>query len=167
MRMSERTPARVLVAGIGNIFLGDDAFGVEVVTRLATETVPDDVRLLDVGTRSLNLAYEMADGGYETVILVDALSRGRAPGTLSVLEPYELDVDTALVDPHGIRPEHVHEMVRALGGTVGRVLVVGCEPSCIEGVGLSDAVAGAVEEAVRVVQRIVSESKTAPGVGRS
>lgn len=153
-----REPPRVLVAGIGNLFLGDDAFGVEVLRRLAAEPPCEGVRLLDVGTRSLYLAYELAEGRYETVVLVDALSRGAAAGTLYVLEPHELDANGALVDPHGIRPEHVLEMARSLGGAVGRVLVVGCEPLRFDDDGLSEPVAGAVDEAVRIVQRIAADS---------
>ena len=76
---------RVLVAGVGNIFLGDDGFGVEVARRLAFTEVPDGVRVADYGTSGMHLAYDIA-GGYETTILIDAAPRGGPPGTLTVLE---------------------------------------------------------------------------------
>lgn len=151
--------ARVLVAGIGNIFLGDDAFGVEVARRLALLPLGDQVRVLDVGTRSLHLVYELLDGGYDTAILVDAVSRGGSPGTIYVLEPNGAHDIAAAVDAHSVRPEHVLAMLRVIGGTVGRTLIVGCEPERIDGAhGLSEPVAGAVEEALDAVQRLVHDA---------
>ena len=129
---------RVLVAGVGNIFLGDDAFGVEVARRLRTATLPAGVRVEDFGIRSLHLAYELLDGGYDLTVLVDASPRGGAPGTVYLIEP-DLDrVDAASADAHAMNPDTIFASLRALGGKPGRVLVVGCEPASVEeGMGLS------------------------------
>ena len=121
---------RLLVAGIGNIFLGDDAFGVEVVRRLAARGLPDGVRVVDFGIRGLDLTYALLDG-YEAVILVDALPRGGRPGTLYVLEPsMDAHSDSAgvLVEGHGLDPVKVLRLASSMGGRIERLLVVGCEP---------------------------------------
>ena len=150
----------ILVAGVGNILLGDDGFGVEVVRRLAAEPLPEGTAVADFGIRGVHLAYQLLEG-YATVILVDALARGEAPGTLYVMEP---DVTgfppRSFVDGHGLDPATVLGMVDMLGGTVGRTIVVGCEPADItERIGLSAPVALAVDEAVRLERRLVSEQK--------
>jgi hydrogenase maturation protease len=147
----------VLVAGIGNIFLGDDGFGVEVARRLLQRTLPPDVRVLDVGVRSLHLAYELLDRRYDLTVFVDAISRGGLPGTIYAIEPDDVAPERALVDPHSVRPEHVLANLRALGGTVGRVVIVGCEPENLEeGIGPSDTVASVLTEAERLVLEIVA-----------
>jgi len=149
---------RVLVAGIGNIFLGDDGFGVEVARRLTGERFPAGVRVADFGIRGLHLAYELLDG-YDTAILVDAAPRGGRPGTVYVIEPDPATAPPdAPLDAHGLTPTAVLAAVKALGGEVGRVLVVGCEPATTEeGIGLSEPVALAVNEAVRVVRELVAD----------
>ena len=157
---------RVLVAGVGNIFLGDDGFGVAVADRLATEPLPDGVKVADFGIRSVHLAYELLDG-YDSLVLIDAVGRGDPAGTLSVLEP-ELDpaplgesAPLGLMDAHGMHPEAVLSMLANLGGQVGRVLVVGCEPAqVVEQIGLSAEVAGTVDKAVKVVKELVTELST-------
>jgi hydrogenase maturation protease len=160
---------RTLVAGIGNIFLGDDGFGVEVARRLATEELPSHVAVRDFGIRGLHLAYEILDGGYETTILVDATSRGGAPGTVYLLEPEINTAKTAALpasapDGHGMNPGAVLGMLQALGGVPGRVLIVGCEPESVEErMGLSASVEGAVSEAVRFVREII-EQRVSKGV---
>jgi hydrogenase maturation protease len=157
------TAAQTLVAGLGNIFLTDDGFGVEVVSRLAAAGVPDGVRVVDYGIRGMHLAYDLASG-YETAILVDAAPRGDAPGTVYVIEP---DLDGApsgpaslpaaeaspFFDAHGMQPDVVFSMLGTLTDErPGRILVVGCEPASVEyGMGLSEPVAAAVDEAVRLV----------------
>jgi hydrogenase maturation protease len=159
---------RVLVAGIGNIFLSDDGFGSEVARELAREPMPEGVEVTDFGIRGIHLAYQLLDG-YDALVLVDAVSRGEKPGTISLIEPDILaDVDgevpaSASVDAHGMDPESVLRSLAGLGGTVGRVLVVGCEPaSLVEGMGLSDAVQAAVPLAVQAVKDAVSELISAP-----
>ena len=149
-------PARVLIAGLGNIFLGDDAFGVEVVRRLSAIALPTHVRVADIGLRVRELAYDMLDGRYDTVILVDAISRGAAPGTLHVLEPDTDDVHgDVLTGGHSIQPHEVMALVRQLGGQEPTILIVGCEPLRIgPDAGLSPAVDAVVDEAVDLVRRL-------------
>ncbi|MGH2706869.1 MAG: hydrogenase maturation protease [Actinomycetota bacterium] len=161
---------RVLVAGVGNIFFGDDGFGVEVARRLASRDLPEGVAVTDFGIRGVHLAYELLDG-YDTFILVDLSPRGDPPGTIYVIEP-ELDDpecdaafqeavregESALIDAHGMQPAALFAMVKALGGTLERVLIVGCEPADLgEGMDLSEPVEAAVDEAVRVVLSLIEE----------
>jgi hydrogenase maturation protease len=149
---------RVLVAGIGNIFLGDDGFGVEVARRLADGRLGDHVVVEDFGIRGVHLALELASGAYDAAILVDATPRGGQPGTLytieSVADPNE---ECRSVDAHNLTPSAVLAWVRRLGGRRGRVLIVGCEPASVdEAIGLSDPVAAAVDEAVQMVSDLAA-----------
>jgi hydrogenase maturation protease len=150
---------RLLVAGIGNIFLGDDGFGVAVAGRLAAENLPSQVVVRDFGIRGLHLAYEMLDGGFDTTVLVDSVRRGGAPGTVYLIEP-DLDKTETLAsapDAHAMTPAAVLAMLQTLGGAPGRVLIVGCEPDSVEErMGLSLPVGAAVDEAVRCVREIVA-----------
>ncbi|MER6362741.1 hydrogenase maturation protease [Kitasatospora sp. NPDC001527] len=154
------TPGKVLVAGVGNIFLGDDGFGVETVRRLRGHPLPADVELLDVGVRGVHLAYQLLDG-YRMLVLVDATARGGEPGTLYLIEADAGPVEAPVLDGHRMGPDAVLALLGTLaagtGGTPpGRVLVVGCEPQSLEeGIGLSAPVAAAVEEAVHLVLRTV------------
>jgi hydrogenase maturation protease len=157
---------RILVAGVGNIFLGDDAFGVEVAQRLAQRALPQGVRVVDFGIRGLDLAYALLDG-YEAVILVDAAPRGGVPGTLYVLEPElhhaAVPPDTApVVETHNMDLAKVVRLALALGGPIPRLVLVGCEPQNRDSVeemsaGLSDAVHAVVDEAVRLVESLVAK----------
>lgn len=150
---------RALVAGIGNVFLGDDGFGVEVAARLARQTLPPGVRVLDAGIRARDLAYELVDGGYDVAILVDLVSRGGAPGTLYVIEPAAHDAPARPlvgIDGHAMTPDATLAFVQALGGTPTRILILGCEPQRLEeGIGLSDSVSGVVDRAVGMVQELL------------
>jgi hydrogenase maturation protease len=161
---------RVLVAGVGNIFLTDDGFGVEVARRLALTELPDGVRVADYGTSGMHLAYDIADG-YDTTILVDAAPRGGPPGTLTVLEVGPEDrpdpasgsggllQGSQLFDAHGMQPDVVFGVLKMLGAQAGRILVIGCQPASLEdGIGLSEPVAAAVDKAVRVVTTLVAEN---------
>jgi hydrogenase maturation protease len=142
---------------VGNIFLSDDGFGVEVASRLEREQLPPGVKVHDFGIGGVHLAFELLDG-YDTAILVDALPRGGKPGTVYVIEPeVNASESEAVVDAHGLDPASVLALLDRLGGGVGRVLIVGCEPATVdEGMGLSPAVAGAVDEAVGVVRSLVA-----------
>jgi hydrogenase maturation protease len=162
---------RILVAGAGNIFLGDDGFGVEVAQRLADRPVPDGVEVADFGIRGVHLAYQLLDG-YDMLILVDALQRDGEPGTVYLIEP-DLDAfepsppgaDGAqpVVDAHSMTPDAVFSTFKALGGTLGRALVVGCEPAEItERIGLSPVVAAAVRPAADKVLELLTELVPAP-----
>ena len=151
----------ILVAGIGNIFLGDDAFGVEVVRRLAG-VLPESVRVADFGIRGFDLAYALQDG-YETTILLDACPHGEAPGTLYVIEPdlKALDDPQAVVEAHAMNPTNVLRMARAMNIEIKNVLLVGCEPETLGGeegqMGLSAAVEAAVDRAVKLVESIINK----------
>jgi hydrogenase maturation protease len=152
-----------LVAGIGNIFLGDDGFGVEVANRLATQPQPPGVRVADYGIRGMHLAYDLL-AGYHATILVDAMPRGEAPGTVYVLDvgraPHELSEQP--VDAHGMQPQAVLTLLASLGGDPGHVFVVGCEPADLgERIGLSAPVAAAVDQAVQAVVDLVAEQLAA------
>ncbi len=158
----------ILIAGIGNIFLGDDAFGCEVTRRLSGRQQPEGVRVFDFGIRGFDLTYALLDGP-ETVILVDATQRRDVPGTLYVIEPElgsldEPDEEQTLVEMHGMDPVKVLRMVRSMGGQFHRVLLVGCEPQSFgleeegEGrIGLSGPVEAAVGEAVRLIESLVAD----------
>lgn len=157
---------RILVAGMGNIFLGDDAFGVEVARRLVEHPPPGDVRVVDFGINGMQLAYTMLEG-YDLVILVDAVSRGSQPGTIYLIEPEAPqggaggEAGETMLDPHSMDPATTLRLVRSMGGYVGRLLLVGCEPSAIDesadiNGGLSDAVRGAVDQAVRLIGQMVA-----------
>ena len=149
---------RVLVAGIGNIFLGDDGFGVEVANRLREQPLPDGVDVADFGIRGVHLAYELADGRYDAAILVDAVPRGGAPGTLYAIEP---DVDAsepplAGADAHSLTPAAVLAWLHRIGAHCGRIVIVGCEPASIrESMGLSEPVAASVEGAMQMVRELI------------
>jgi len=152
----------VLVAGIGNIFLGDDGFGVEVVQRLAERPLPEDVTVADFGIRGFDLANALLDAD-GPVVLVDALPRGAAPGTLYVLEPSPVTDAEPSIEPHGMDPMSVLRLVQSLGGRVPKVLVVGCEPTTVlceddeMQIGLSPAVEAAVGEAVTMIEQLVGK----------
>jgi hydrogenase maturation protease len=207
---------RMLIAGVGNIFLCDDGFGVEVASRLATADLPDWVRVADYGISGMHLAYDLAEG-YESTILVDATARGGEPGTVYVMEldtgvpsaaaapaapaaaapapaappapapaapapagptPASAVVPRApgapvagsgvpLLDAHGMQPDVVLGMLNLLGAEPGRVFLVGCEPaSTDEGIGLSEPVTAAVDEAVRIVLDLVRTADTITQIAR-
>ena len=155
---------RILVAGIGNIFLGDDGFGVEVASKLANYTFPQGVRVTDFGIRGFDLAYALMEG-YETTILVDAYPGEGQPGTLFVVEPDLQNVDSAgtqpgFVGPHGMNPINVLRMAVNMGARLKRILLVGCVPATLgpeEGqMGLSEPIAAVVDEAVQLVDSLVT-----------
>jgi hydrogenase maturation protease len=159
----------LLVAGIGNIFLGDDAFGVEVVRSLAMRQLPQGVSVKDFGIRGFDLAYALMDP-WEAVILVDALPRGEAAGTLYTLEPDLASLgnpsspDMAM-NPHGMDPQRVLHLAASMGTIAARVLIVGCEPHDfgdeLEGrMGLSPTVQAAVEAASDMVEELIGRILT-------
>jgi len=156
--------ARVLVAGIGNIFLGDDGFGVEVIRRLAARELPEGVKVSDFGIHGFDLAYALQDG-YETTILVDAYPHGQAPGTVSLVEPDLSNLDSqpqAMVDAHAMNPLNVLRMATSMNGKLRRILLVGCEPQTFgpeEGqLGLSECVEASVDQAVEMVLSAVNKA---------
>ncbi len=153
----------ILVAGIGNIFQGDDAFGCEVAKVLAQRAPSPHVRVMDFGIRSLDLTYALMDAP-ELTILVDAVSRGGEPGTLYTIEPDLDDLEAAgesMVDAHAMDPVQVLRMAKTMGGRLGRVLLVGCEPADLGGaegrMGLTLPVTGAIEQAAAMVESLIEK----------
>ena len=157
-------PQRILVAGIGNIFFGDDGFGVAVARRLAQRALPDGVQVVDFGIRGMDLAYALLED-YDAVILVDAAPRGEKPGSLYLIEPpMDQDGEVAL-DTHGMDPVKVLALARVLGARPTRTWLVACEPGFLVAgedyedvlVELSAPVQAAVEEAVSMVESLVED----------
>ncbi len=168
---------RILIAGIGNIFLGDDAFGVEVARRLLGRELPEEVRVVDFGIRGLDLAYALLDG-YEAVVMVDAAPRGGRPGTLYLIEPDTSQPqdagDASLVEGHSLNPEKVLRLAAAMGGCSGRLLLVGCEPTRADdgdvpwgGFALSDPVRVAVDQAVGLIETLIPRLLRGEDIGAS
>lgn len=158
---------RVLVAGIGNIFLSDDGFGCEAARALASHPLPGHVRVVDYGVRGLHLAYDLLDG-YAALVLIDAVPCGQGPGSVRVLEigPEHLESPGG-VDAHGMRPTEVLATVEALGGSPPRTFVVGCEPQTTEeSIGLSAAVARSVDTATAAVHSLLAHELAAPASSR-
>jgi hydrogenase maturation protease len=176
---SERTSKRILIACIGNIFLGDDGFGVEVAKRLMNRHYPENVQITDFGIRGIDLAYTLLDD-YDILVLVDAVPRGGQPGTLYLIEPELSDINPekgaeagrVALDTHSMDPVKVLAFARTLGtlsgGQVTRpihTLLVGCEPTPFGGgedyaemqMGLSEPVQAAVDEAVKMIDSLVKE----------
>ncbi|WP_433236686.1 hydrogenase maturation protease [Streptosporangium sp. CA-135522] len=168
----------ILVAGVGNVFFGDDGFGVEVARRLSAAGLPEGAVVADFGIRGIHLAYELL-AGYDSLILVDAVPGDDEPGTLRVVEP-RLDEDrrvsdplvgSALADAHGMTPDAVLALIGALGVRTGRILLVGCQPADTSpGMELSEPVASAVPRAAELVRELVEEqlaASSAAGAERS
>ncbi len=153
-----------MIAGVGNVFLGDDGFGVEVVRRLAGRELPEGVEVVDFGIRGMDLIYALQDD-YEVVIFVDATPRGEEPGTVYLLEPEIEEDGEVMLDTHGMDPVKVMKFARALGAKPSRTLVVGCEPQVVVSgedyddmlMELSPPVDAAVEEAAKLVQSLVEK----------
>ncbi|HZQ33170.1 MAG TPA: hydrogenase maturation protease [Mycobacterium sp.] len=155
---------RILVAGIGNLFLGDDGFGPEVVRRASERLDGTAARVVDYGIRGVHLAYDLLDG-WDALVLVDAIPNRGSPGTLHVFEAdHESLSTTPALDAHGMDPAAVFASLSALGGTPPYTVVVGCEAADVrDGIGLSRAVRDAVDPAIDAVVDVVS-SLAAPTV---
>ena len=161
---------RILIAGIGNIFFGDDAFGVEVIKELTKSPLPEGVNAVDFGIRSYDLAYAIMDG-YAATVLVDITARGEPPGTIYLIELDQEkigDLEGAVPDGHSLDPVAVLRLTQSLGGQIERLYLVACEPAVLETedgrIGLSEPVQAAVPEAVRTIHRLVDKLRreTAP-----
>ncbi|MDX2029197.1 MAG: hydrogenase maturation protease [Blastocatellia bacterium] len=156
---------RILIACIGNIFLGDDGFGVEVAARLAGRAWPDGVRVVDFGARARDLAYALLDE-HDAIVLVDATQRGGRPGTLYLIEPDPAEIaatehdETTRGESHGLDPMRALRISRSMGARYNRLLLVGCEPETFgpegEGrLGLSAPVEAALDEAASMIESLV------------
>lgn len=157
----------ILVAGLGNVFCSDDAFGVSVVEELGRRSLPAGVEVRDFGIRGIHLAYQLLEP-YDLVVLVDAVERGGPPGTLYLIEaePGAEPGPEVSMDAHDLGPDAVLSLVPRLGGTVGPVVVVGCEPAGIDaGIGLSPSVQDAVGTAVQLVIDLVTGKVAVPADG--
>lgn len=168
---SGKHPKKILIAGIGNIFWGDDAFGVEVVRALATRKLPEGVVVKDFGIRGFDLACALVEN-YDTFVLVDVISRGAPPGTLFVIEPEfnQSAPAAAEFEAHDLHPMKVLDLALTFGAQLDHLLLIGCEPAFFgtedEGVmGLSEPVAAAVTEAVRLIESLIANTLNEPGVG--
>jgi hydrogenase maturation protease len=161
----------VLVAGIGNIFQSDDAFGVEVALRLTAGSTPPGVRVEEFGIRGMHLAYELLEG-YDALVLIDAVPMGEPAGTLAIIEP-ELATTSltgsevpAAVDAHTMNPQAVLATLAHLGGSVEKVFIVGCQPATLEdGMGLSPLVSSVIDDAVEMCRQLVAELVVPAGKG--
>ena len=153
---------RTLVAGVGNVFLRDDAFGVEVVRLLGEQPREDGVQIRDFGIRGVHLAYELLDG-CDLFVLIDAAPRGAAPGTVSVVDielPDPAALANPVIDAHSLTPDSIFGLLVSLGGRPGRSLLVACEPADVSaGMGLTDQVAQALPHAVRAVEEILAQAR--------
>jgi hydrogenase maturation protease len=154
---------RVMIAGVGNLFMKDDGFGGAVIRRMHDKEYPEGVEIKDFGTGGLKLAYDLMNG-YDGLILLDASTRGGKPGTLYVIEPKEEEVSADLehggpIDPHGGDPLTVLRFVKSVGSWPGKVIIVACEPETVEEfeIGLSDSVNGALDQAIVLVDEIIQD----------
>jgi hydrogenase maturation protease len=163
-----KTPAtatrkRVMIAGVGNMFMKDDGFGGAVIKKILYKKFPEGVEVKDFGTGGLKLAYDLMKG-YDGLILIDASARGEKPGTLYVIEPKEDDINPDLekggpIDPHGADPATVLRFVKSIGSWPAKVLIVACEPETVEDfeIGLSGPVSAAIDNAAEMVENIIKE----------
>jgi len=160
---------RVLVAGIGNIFFGDDAFGCEVTAELSKRSWPHGVNIIDFGIRAYDLVYAIMDG-YDATVLIDAAPRGEKPGTVYLLELDPDKVDTCgdeIPDAHALTPVRVLQLIRALGGRAKNLYLVGCEPARLDGegmIGLTKEVRDAVPVAVKMIAKIIADLASGRGI---
>lgn len=158
------TNSRILIACIGNIFLGDDGFGVEVARRLAGRPLPPEVILKDFGIRGFDLTYALLEP-YKLVVLVDACPRGGQPGDVYLIEPDPAGTNVPRpLEAHAMNPMSVLEAVKSMGGPPNRILLVGCEPADLgsdeEGrLGLSEPVAAAIDQAICMIETLVSKAR--------
>ncbi len=164
--MTPELVKQILVAGVGNAWLRDDAFGAEVARRLAERDLPEGVSVMDVGTSGLDLAYEVMRG-YSALVIVDVSRQGGEPGTLYVIDVEREDVpaeieDGEKIDPHSMDPMTMLRFVRVVGGWPGRVQVIACEPAEVDdvGLGLTPAVEASVERAIALVMETIEELRS-------
>lgn len=164
--MTPELTKQILVAGVGNAWLTDDAFGAEVARRLQARELPDGVSVMDAGTSGLDLAYEVMRG-YSALVIIDVSRQGGTPGTLYVMDVEPDDVPATIddgenIDPHSMDPMNMLRFVRVVGSWPGRVQVIACEPENVEeiGLGLSPVVEAAVERAITLVMETIAELRT-------
>ena len=146
---------KVMIAGVGNIFLSDDGFGSEVARRLERTPMPEGVRVKDYGISGVHLAFDLAEG-YDLLVLIDALPGDDEPGTINLMEVGLDDIEGGVLDAHGMDPGSMLASLKTLGGAFPRTLLVGCQPATVEeGMGLSPEVEASVEVAASKVVELV------------
>lgn len=148
---------RILVAGVGNIFLGDDGFGPEVVRHVPIQQDNSGVRVVDYGIGGMHLAYDLLDD-WDALVIVDTVPSRGSPGALRIFEAERESLSaTAALDGHSMDPAAVFASLRALGGSPPYTVVIGCEAGNVEeGIGLTEAVATAVPRAVHAVEEVLA-----------
>lgn len=150
----------ILIAGVGNVFLGDDGFGVEVARRLRFRSLPREVRVADFGIRGVHLAFELLTP-IDLLLVADAVPLGDPPGTLTVIEPEAARERGAISGVHGMDLCAALDAVQTMGGTIPRTLILGCEPETVdEHMGLSPSVENAIEPAITLLLEIVERERT-------
>ena len=150
----------ILIAGIGNIFFGDDAFGSELARRLQSREWPEDVRVVDFGIRGIDLLYALMETD-DAAVLIDAVPRGGSPGTLYLIEPdLSQEASETAIETHSLDPLQVLSAARQMGAAPRRVFVLGCEPEALDGMGLSDAAGRALEEALPMIDDLLHRIRT-------
>ncbi len=161
--LDARMDKQILVAGVGNAWLGDDGFGGEVIKALEKRELPDGVKIQDFGSGGLDLAYEVMRG-YHALLLIDVSTQGGEPGTLYVIEPDPDEIkggieDGEVLSPHGMDPATVLRFVKAVHGWPGKVVVVACEPADVEEMAmeLTPEVRAVVEKAVDLVLEQITD----------
>ena len=169
------TAARVLVVGVGNVLHGDDGFGVEVARKLSSRPLEPGVTVAETGIGGIHMVHELM-AGYDALVVVDTVDRGRPPGTVMVIDAEVTDVaelpvterHDLLADMHLATPERALMVARAAGVLPERTIIVGCQPVEIEtlGIGLTEPVSGAIDSAVAEIERCLREL-IAPGADRS
>ena len=154
---------RVMIAGIGNIFMKDDGFGSAVVQKMSHKQFPEGVELKDFGTGGLKLAYDLMKG-YDGLIFIDASARGGTPGTMYLIEPSEDDFSGDLeqggpINPHDADPATVLRFVKSIGAWPGKVSIIACEPQTTEdfSIGLSESVNTAIDQAIEMVDELIQQ----------
>lgn len=162
---------RVLIAGVGNVLRGDDAFGVEVARRLAAEPLPPDTRVVETGIGGVALVHELQDG-WDALIVADAVARDRPPGTVMLIELDVLDIEQLtwrersdfLADMHLATPERALMLAQALGVLPARRFMVGCQPVDADafGPGISEPVQAAVEIAIDMIRQLLDQLQAGP-----
>jgi hydrogenase maturation protease len=156
---------RTLIAGFGNVLRGDDGFGVEVIRRLGEDGVPPGVDLMEVGTAGIRLAQELLTP-YDRLVIVDAMTRGSAPGTVYVTAVESVE-SAAEVDLHLAVPARALSVAKALGALPREVFIVGCEPAEVDELttALTPPVQAAVDTALAHVRRLLGEQPAPSQVG--
>lgn len=149
---------RILIAGIGNIFFGDDAFGCETIKKIKSSALPPSIKIIDFGIKTRDLAFELAAGNYDLTIIVDAVKRGESPGTIYLIElPTRNQGEQKIFAAHDLKLGETIRFARELGAEANKILLVGCEPANLTGENLSEAVESAIDKACDIILKIVSE----------